>query len=172
MRSKALRVCTIALAVFLGLWLVLRWAQPQSTAVASAESTSSADLTDTGSDPSRAHLASLASVIAGVLAFAVIPGRGKRSILTVAQPSHPRVRSRARHNRTAYRRSVDDTLRCPQCGSRMRRNIVASGSHRGHSVWLCPQSPACEDAMRIRRRPTTITHEQSSGMIRKQIALS
>ena len=112
MRSKALRVCAIALAVFLGLWASLRMTQPG--AEVSAQSSNAVGDIDTGQDCSRAHLASLASVVAGVLAFAVIPDRGKRAILTSAsQPRRPA-------------RSGGAARRCPQCGSRKRREIVVA----------------------------------------------
>src|ERR1700724_3846819 len=72
MRYKGLSVCLVALFVFFGLRSFMRTVEPKAPSrLAMLED-------GTLAAPSHNHLASLASLAAGALAFAVIPGPTKR----------------------------------------------------------------------------------------------
>lgn len=154
MRYKSLSICAIVLVVFLGLRALIQTTQPKASGhIAVLRG-------DAGPDPSRNRLASLASIAAGALAFAVIPGRTKPK----SQNGPSTVRTRVS--------DVEMVVRCPQCDRRMRRILVAAGAHRGRTVWLCPQSPDCDVRPLSRRRRSQFVAEQSSGMVGRQISLS
>lgn len=137
MRYKGLSVCLLALLVFFGLRpLMQRFAsQPNHLAVV-----------DGGMRPVPAHnhLASLASLAVGALAFAVIPGRRKQS---QAQKTNDAASA------------PEAVVRCPQCDRTMTRILIAAGEHRGRTMWLCPQSPDCQvPPLSRRRRMTFVRH--------------
>jgi hypothetical protein len=144
MRYKGLSVCLIALFVFFGLRSLMRTVEPKTPSrLAMLED-------GTRSAPSHNHLASLASLAAGALAFAVIPGPARRK---TKRPSAPRSATP-----TPAQESV---VRCPQCDRTMNRVLINNGEHRGRAVWICPQSPNCEVRPLTRRRRLSFLHHAS-----------
>jgi hypothetical protein len=139
MRYKGLSVCLIALFVFFGLRSLMRTVEPKTPSrLAMLED-------GTRSAPSHNHLASLASLAAGALAFAVIPSRRRSGVHKPAAPA-------------AAQESV---VRCPQCDRTMNRVLINNGEHRGRAVWICPQSPNCEVRPLTRRRRLSFLHHAS-----------
>ena len=130
MRYKGLSVLLLALTVFFGLRPIVQKfaAQPVHLAVV-----------DGGSRPLPAHnhLASLAGLAVGALAFAVIPGRRKQPQAQKAAEATP---------------VQEQVVRCPQCDRAMTRLLMSAGEHRGRTMWVCPQSPDCEVRPLSRRR--------------------
>jgi hypothetical protein len=138
MRYKGLSVCLIALVVFFGLRSLMRTVEPKAPSrLAMLED-------GTRSAPSHNHLASLASLAAGALAFAVIPGPARRR---TKRPSAPKAQ--------------ESVVRCPQCDRTMNRILINNGEHRGRAVWICPQSPNCEVRPLTRRRRLSFLHHAS-----------
>lgn len=165
MRYKGLSVCGVALLVFFGMRLLMgSVAPPPPSHLAMLDG-------DTRTLPSRNHLASYASIAAAALTFAVVPGR-RRSLAeriatarthlataaswadtarTCAATIPGRLRSLA--PKPATLASVPEpVLHCPRCERTMNRVLIATGDHRGRTVWLCPQSPDCEVRPLARRR--------------------
>jgi hypothetical protein len=139
MRYKGLSVCLVALFVFFGLRSFMRTMEPKAPSrLAMLED-------GTRSAPSHNHLASLASLAAGALAFAVIPSRRRSGVHKPATPA-------------AAQESV---VRCPQCDRTMNRVLINNGEHRGRAVWICPQSPNCEVRPLTRRRRLSFLHHAS-----------
>jgi hypothetical protein len=171
MRYKGLSVCLVALFVFFGLRSFMRTVEPQPPSrLAMLED-------GTRGTPSRTHLASLASLAAGALAFAVIPGRRRSSADKAPGPMLSRthlaslaagalaflpVRRRSSAPKPAAPASAQEpVVRCPQCDRTMSRVLIANGEHRGRTVWLCPQSPDCEVRPLTRRRRLSFMHRAS-----------
>jgi hypothetical protein len=151
MRYKGLSVCLVVLVVFFGLRFFMQTVEPQPPShLAMLEG-------GTRAIPSGNHLASLASLAAGALAFAVIPGR-KRSMTEKTAPG------KATSDKPAPQRVVQEpVVRCPQCDNTMSRVIINNGEHRGRAVWLCPQSPDCEVRPLTRRRRLPFIRRQAVG---------
>jgi hypothetical protein len=146
MRYKGLSVCLVALFVFFGLRSFMRTVEPKAPSrLAMLED-------GTRAAPSHNHLASVASLAAGALAFAVIPGPAKR---------RDRRSNLPRPAATAPAPAQEPVLRCPQCERTMNRVLIANGEHRGRTVWLCPQSPDCEVRPLTRRRRLPFIHRAS-----------
>ncbi len=171
MRYKGLSVCLIALLVFFGLRSVMKRVEPRAVGQPA--------LLDSAPRPlaSGTHLASLASLAAGALAFAVIPGRPRQAaprgnsssgnistrIRTRVQKITTQAAARAAARRVAPPAPTptipDPVLRCPRCDRSMNSVLVNSGEHRGRTMWLCPQSPDCEvRPLTRRRRPIFVPH--------------
>jgi hypothetical protein len=141
MRYKGLSVCLVALFVFFGLRSLMRTVEPKTPSrLAMLEDGTRATL-------SHNHLASLASLAAGALAFAVIPSRRRSRIVSdkAAAPTP----------------AQEPVARCPQCDRTMSRVLINNGEHRGRTVWLCPQSPDCEVRPLTRRRRLSFIHRAS-----------
>ena len=174
MRYKGLSVCLIALFVFVGLRSLMRTVEPKAPSrLAMLEDGTSAA-------PSHNHLASLASLAAGALAFAVIPSRRRSSAprpasyrthlaslaslaagaLAVIPSPMKRRNGRPSTPKTAAP-AQESVVRCPQCDRTMTRVLIANGEHRGRTVWLCPQSPDCEVRPLTRRRRLSFLHHAS-----------
>lgn len=180
MRYKGLSVCLIALVVFFGLRSLMRTVEPKAPSrLAMLED-------GTPTTPSRNHLASFASLAAGALAFAIIPGPTKRrngpvprlapyrahlaALTSLAAGALAAIPSPAKRRNerpavptpaVAPAPAQEPVVRCPQCDRTMDRVLISTGEHRGRTVWLCPQSPDCEVRPLTRRRRLSFVHHAS-----------
>lgn len=154
MRYKGLSVCLIALLVFFGLRSVMKRVEPRAAGHPALLESSPRPL------GSRNHLASLASLAAGALAFAVIPGRPRQSAPRRTATKRPAPATAAAEATPEAAAAIPEHIvRCPLCERAMNRVVVNSGEHRGRAVWLCPQSPDCEvRPLTRRRRPIFVPH--------------
>ncbi len=147
MRLRILSVCAVVLVVFFGLQCVLRSVEPHAPGRMAVLTAS------TGQEPSRNHLASLASIAAGAVAFAAFPKRRRT----------PRAASSAVRTMAP---PIESVVRCPQCNQQMRRILMAGGEHRGRTLWLCPQSPDCDIRPPSRRSRVLATRDAALRMVR------